>query len=226
MNPPEPGRPRGRPAADPARQQATRRLILDSAGKVYARTGFHGLTLDMVAATAGLSRPTLYKYFDDAPAITDALLQSLNDRLIDAMLAASPAEEDPFLRMGMALHAWRQWGESADIAPLLPTLFAELHNPHSPASRHRQRTLAIVGELLHALLRDAGRPAPSALAIDTLLQGVEYLGYQFLLQPEHHPERWRETLRLMLRLMLGLLGDHDDWQTAEHWAARFGLTLN
>lgn len=222
----EPTRLRGRPPADAMHQSQTRQRILQAAGKVYAHTGFHGLTLDMVATEAGLSRPTLYKHFPDAAAITEALLQELNNRLINAMQAVVNQTENPFQRMGMALLAWRQWGEDPDIAPLLPTLFAELHNPHSPASWHRQRTLAILGELVHAQLQTTDRSPASPLAIDTLLQGVEFLGYRFMLGQDHHPDRWQETLRLMLRLALGLLGNRDDWQSAEQWAARFGLTLD
>lgn len=222
---PHPVRRRGRPPVDPDRQQGLRRQILDAAGRVYAVTGFHGLTLDRVAAEAGLSRPTVYKHFPDAAQITEALLQSINDRLIASMQAVVSTAEDPFQRMGLALLAWRAWGEAPDIRRLLPTLFAELHNPHSPASRHRQRTLSILGQLVHEQMLSAGRGA-TPLAIDTLLHGIEFLGYQFLLGEDHDPERWRETLRLMLRLALGLLGNADDWPLADTWAARFGLTLN
>ena len=218
-----PARRRGRPPVDPARQDAARQQILDAAGRVYAVTGFHGLTLDRVAAEAGLSRPTLYKHFPDAAAITEALVQSVNDRLIAAMITAATASDDPFARLGAALLAWRAWGETPDIARLLPMLFAELHNPQSPAFRHRQRTLGVFSDLVQRQVTLSGRPAPSPLAVDTLLQGVEFVGYRFLLDPVRDDARWQDTLNVMLRLALGLIGTAADRDSADAWSDRFRL---
>jgi AcrR family transcriptional regulator len=49
--------------------------LLDAAGQVFAERGFHGATLDDVAATAGVSKGALYHYFDSKEAVFLALLR-------------------------------------------------------------------------------------------------------------------------------------------------------
>ena len=51
-------------ALTPDRRRAlTRRHLLEAAGVVFARQGFHGATLDEVAATAGFTKGAVYSNF-------------------------------------------------------------------------------------------------------------------------------------------------------------------
>lgn len=56
------------------RSQAKRARILDAAFEVFAARGFSGASMDEIARTAGVSKPTLYTYFGDKEGLFTALL--------------------------------------------------------------------------------------------------------------------------------------------------------
>ncbi|MDR0225055.1 MAG: TetR/AcrR family transcriptional regulator [Burkholderiaceae bacterium] len=78
-----------------------RSLILGHAAALFARRGYPGTSMNEVAQACGLSKPTIYHYFDDKYAllvdITDGHMTRLQD-LVDAVLRLGLAPE-PRLRM-------------------------------------------------------------------------------------------------------------------------------
>ncbi len=57
--------------------------ILAAALKVFARAGYSGTSMDVIAAEAGLTKPTLYQYFDSKERLfTAMMLQKRDDMLI------------------------------------------------------------------------------------------------------------------------------------------------
>jgi AcrR family transcriptional regulator len=60
------------------RRAMTRRHLLDAAAIVFARNGFHGSTLDEVAATAGFTKGAVYSNFKSKD---DLFLELLDDRV-------------------------------------------------------------------------------------------------------------------------------------------------
>lgn len=222
--PPPASRRRGRPPAGPESRQALRRRLLDATRTVFTRVGYHGLSVELVLAEAGLSRPTFYKYFRNTDAAIDQVIQDVNDRLIDSLLAAVSGQADPFAAVEAGLYAWRRWGE--ELGPMLRPLFAELHDPHSPAARHRARTLGILAARLAETTAGFGRPQPTRLQVDALLNGVEYLGYRFHLETPHDDASWKQTRDTMLRLALALLGNEHEWAHAPQLAHALGIDLN
>lgn len=71
------------------RMERTRR-ILDGALRVFAGAGYSGTTMDAVAAAAGLSKPTLYQYFDSKDALFQAMMMGQRDRMMDVFDHPSP----------------------------------------------------------------------------------------------------------------------------------------
>jgi AcrR family transcriptional regulator len=66
-------------ALTPERRRAmTRRHLLDAAAIVFARDGFHGATLDEVAATAGFTKGAVYSNFKSKD---DLFLELVEDRI-------------------------------------------------------------------------------------------------------------------------------------------------
>lgn len=63
----------------------TRAALLDAARQVMADSGVEGTTIADIAARAGVSPGTFYNYFDDVPAVLDALVGDLIG-YIDAVL--------------------------------------------------------------------------------------------------------------------------------------------
>jgi len=58
------------------------RRILDAALKVFSETGYSGATMDAVAIAAGLSKPTLYQYFDSKEALFSAMMLGERDHMM------------------------------------------------------------------------------------------------------------------------------------------------
>lgn len=60
---------RGSWAGDPPLRAAARRRLIEAASRCVVRDGLDATSLSSVAAEAGVSRPTVYRYFDDRQAL-------------------------------------------------------------------------------------------------------------------------------------------------------------
>ena len=65
------------PLTPARRREMTRRHLLDAAAVVFARDGFHGASLDDVAATAGFTKGAVYSNFKSKE---DLFLAVFDDR--------------------------------------------------------------------------------------------------------------------------------------------------
>ncbi|HWJ09515.1 MAG TPA: helix-turn-helix domain-containing protein [Nocardioides sp.] len=106
--------------------------ILDATGELVATDGVDAVSMGRIAAAAGCSRATLYRYFPDRPALQLAFVQREAVRvgaLVAADLAGARREADPLVegvlsalrhvRANPALLAWfgdRDAAHTADLA--------------------------------------------------------------------------------------------------------------
>ena len=63
-------------------RRANQQKLLEAALSVFARMGYSGASMDAVAEAAGLSKPTLYKYFDNKEALFTAMMQARRDDML------------------------------------------------------------------------------------------------------------------------------------------------
>ena len=128
-------------------KELTRRKLLDSARTLFAERGFHTTSAADIAAAAGVTERTLFRYFptkialvlDEATALLPEMFQLIRER---------PAEEPPYhaVREGML-----EFGERhQDLLILIVGAPAALEIPLA----ERQRALIDVEEGLAAALRD------------------------------------------------------------------------
>lgn len=75
-------------------QERNRSTIQEAALDVFSKFGFRGSTLDMIAETAGLSKPNLLYYFSSKEAIYIQLLSTLLDTWLDPLRKLDP-DGDP-----------------------------------------------------------------------------------------------------------------------------------
>src|SRR4051794_14503745 len=66
-------KPRGRP-----RSEKARRAIMDAASELLAEGGPGALTMEAVAARAGVGKPTVYRWWPDRHAVAMAALMEAN----------------------------------------------------------------------------------------------------------------------------------------------------
>lgn len=66
-------------------KQAKERRILDAALSVFCSEGYSGTTMEAIAASAEVSKPTLYQYFGTKEQLFSAIMLSRRDRMLDAL---------------------------------------------------------------------------------------------------------------------------------------------
>jgi AcrR family transcriptional regulator len=68
-------------------------LILDVAGRVFARSGYESAPMDEIADLAGVSKPMLYAYFGSKEGLYLAYLERSGRELVERLVAAAPADD-------------------------------------------------------------------------------------------------------------------------------------
>lgn len=88
--------------------EVRRRQVLDAAVAVFSEEGFHGASMDAVAARAGVSKPLVYAHGGSKEELFAACLHREADRLLDSVTqaAAGGPEGDPRVRLRAALRAF------------------------------------------------------------------------------------------------------------------------
>jgi AcrR family transcriptional regulator len=80
-----PARPRPAWAGEPPQREAARERLLEAAARCIARDGLSATGIASVADEAGVSRPTVYRYFDDRDALIEAALHRAGAVVLSAM---------------------------------------------------------------------------------------------------------------------------------------------
>jgi AcrR family transcriptional regulator len=124
------------------RRQQTRARLLDAAGQVFARRGFHAATVDEVADAAGYTKGAVYSNF----ATKDELFLALLDERLAAQLqqveALYPIESSEELHAAMRAQTEREFAAARDFSVLQVEFWLyAMRNPAAQAqlaSRYRQ----------------------------------------------------------------------------------------
>jgi AcrR family transcriptional regulator len=160
---------------------ATRERLLDAARTVFAASGFHGASVDEIAATAGFSTGALYSNFDGKEDLFLALMEREIDEHAREISEAVAARHSVAER---AVGGARQWMAMIEREPELVLLFTEFwaYGVREPKVRPEiAARFATVQEMLTRLIADSARefdleltiPVHElAIAIDALADGI------------------------------------------------------
>jgi AcrR family transcriptional regulator len=121
-------------------------LILAAVNQLLAQKGYDAMTVDAVAAQAGLTKPSLYKHFESKEALAAAALI----RLFDQALAAAQAQSTT-APAGERLRAVLRWALTQHLAgtmPLLPSTRSSLREALLKDARYVERLQALSALLL------------------------------------------------------------------------------
>jgi AcrR family transcriptional regulator len=83
-----------RPVAPQRGPLPKRARIIDTASRVFAREGFSGASIDMIAAEAGVSRQTVYNQIGDKERVFAAVVEDTTERANAGLFAALAAFPD------------------------------------------------------------------------------------------------------------------------------------
>jgi AcrR family transcriptional regulator len=114
-----------------------REEILEAAADLFARRGYHGVSIDDIGAAVGMSGPGLYRHFPGKEAVLAEMLLRISQRLLDE--GSRRVVEAP--DAAAALDALLRW--HIDFALSQPSLITvqgrELDNVPQPARRQIRR---------------------------------------------------------------------------------------
>jgi AcrR family transcriptional regulator len=190
------------------RRSSTRAKLVKAAGKVFARNGFHGASLDEIAAGAGVSKGALYYNFDSKEDVFLTLLdESLRARLNSARIGSDELAGDP-------ISAVRRFIEAAGKDSRWPPLFFEFiaYAARRPQVREefarrfvragREEIAAVIAEHTHD--RESTLPMASpdlAVVLSALVNG---LLIERVFDPAAVPD---ELIDRAVALVLGATGE-------------------
>lgn len=183
----------------PTLRDAARERLLDAAVRCVTRDGMAGASIAAVAAEAGVSRPTVYRYFADRQSLVEATLmhagRDLNERLGERLRRlGSPAE--------MAVDAMCFVLHEIPREPVLGAMWTDASlDAEAVAGLTRRPAIDWSREALRDLVRAAGW---SGAAVDEAVEVMLRMLLSLLAAPE--PRRSDAALRafLMRRLVPAL----------------------
>jgi AcrR family transcriptional regulator len=172
------------------RREMTRRHLLDAAAVVFARDGFHGASLDDVAATAGFTKGAVYSNFKGKDELFVAVFedrltreeQEMQRVLHDSMGINNVDDQLPLVRSVIE----RTWDDEWTALYLEFVLYAR-RNPESQAKlvasarRHREATIGMLERVYESVGVLPDVPVPVLATISMAL--FEGLGIGRLVDP-------------------------------------------
>jgi TetR/AcrR family transcriptional regulator, repressor for uid operon len=141
--------------ADVQRQSDRRLEILDAAQRCFARSGFHGASMQEICAEAEMSPGNLYRYFPSKEALIAGICERNRAEAADSLLAVDRA---PGFFEGLAALARHHLVERPEEeAGLCAEIMAESRRNPEIARLHTELELDIKARLIDMLRRAASR---------------------------------------------------------------------
>ncbi|MBI5542381.1 MAG: TetR family transcriptional regulator [Deltaproteobacteria bacterium] len=205
-------------ARRPEDKEGRRRVILEAAGTLWARSTFDTLTMSGVASQAGLAKGTLYLYFPTKEALLLALLEARLEAWLDELERRFSAQPSP-LGSAAAADILCETIVADEAAVGLLVILGTILEHNLPGGRIREFKLWLLGRLeragaalerklpflgpgggmlllvrLHALIAGLGQIARPASAVAAVLASPELAAFRLDFDTE-----LRALLRALLR---------------------------
>jgi len=101
-------------------QEEKRKLILDSAVRVFARRGYHGSRVGDIAEEAGVAHGLLYHYFSSKEEVLQTIFRENWGELIERFRAVEAADEPAAEKLaGIAKILLRTWRNDPDLVTVM-----------------------------------------------------------------------------------------------------------
>jgi AcrR family transcriptional regulator len=176
--------------------------MLEAAVRVFGARGYHGTSMEGIAAAAGVTKPMFYAYFGSKDELYAACIEHVTGQLEAALSEAGAGELDPERQTWARLIAFFEFvGERRDQ-------WRVLRGEPGPFARELARARGRIVELtLHQL--DAATPEPLPRAeLEPLAHALVGAGEALADWWVDHPEETVEAiaLRQMNLIWLGLEG--------------------
>jgi AcrR family transcriptional regulator len=102
-----------------AKGQATRRRIVAAAAKLFAKSGYDSVSIELVLERSRVSRGALYHHFDGKAALFEAVLEAMEEKIAIDIREASRGIADPVEAMRNGCDAWIEMSRSPVIRQIV-----------------------------------------------------------------------------------------------------------
>jgi TetR/AcrR family transcriptional regulator, repressor for uid operon len=141
----------GQPPGGDARE-TQRRRIMEAALACFARSGFHGSSMQEICAEAGMSAGNLYRYFPSKEAIIAAISSSERERCT-AMFEVLERADDPIAALVSLGHRFMDEMAESPEAALNAEIMAEAMRNPEMRERYRRDNADMRAAVARALER-------------------------------------------------------------------------
>ncbi|HEX4279113.1 MAG TPA: TetR/AcrR family transcriptional regulator [Solirubrobacteraceae bacterium] len=125
--------------------------ILDVAGAIFARAGYHSASMDEIADSAGVSKPMVYAYFGSKEGLYLAYIERAGGELLERLVAARSPDPTPGARLRARITEFLAFVEEHGDG--WRVLFRETGSTQ-PIAEHvaeiRERIAAAIGAMIEA----------------------------------------------------------------------------
>jgi AcrR family transcriptional regulator len=140
------------------KDDAKRTRLLEAAAPLFARKHQHEVTIDEIAAAAGVAKGTVYIHFKDKTALYQAVLEHTTGRVLAEIkqeAACHEAAADKLRAIARGCLAFVRAHPDAMLLWLRDQIRCMLESPHgvAPLSDQDQDALAVVSEILRSAAR-------------------------------------------------------------------------
>lgn len=199
----------GEPASRPARRRLPpddrRQALINSALKLFNTRPYDEVSVDDIAADAGMSRPLVYHYYGGKAGVFITALRQTGDDVVAAIAKAVTNDPENWLTAGLSA-----FFDHIQANPI--GLTALLRHGSLPGGEDRQVLDEIRDRIIKLILFKLEPPSDSPV-LQSVLGGwvamVETMGRGWLRQGQPTREELETLLPELLRAVLGTAAWHD-----------------
>lgn len=173
------------------RQPGARKAeILDVAGHLFHRSGFHNVGMDDIGEAAGVTGPALYFHFSSKTGLLAAIMERLADELLDDAVNSDAKDPADALRRLVAHHVDFALNQRALISVWIRD---ERSLPVADQRQLRDRQRAYVARWVETL-REYNPELDQAEALSVVHGVFNFIASIAFYEPKLEPERLRDLL--------------------------------
>src|SRR5918999_1264046 len=169
-----------------------------AAPRPFSERGYHGVSMDEIAAASGITKPMLYDYFGSKEGLLLACVERARGRLFEEIAAAVRAADDPERALRAGIEAFLAFADEQRATWIV--LFGEGGRFGEAAAAIRAEQSGLISQLLREL--PGWTAAPDAEQLDAIAHvfvgAAEAIAFWAVEHPETPLERVADHLMTVL----------------------------